>query len=200
MVSLAHHPNYRMIISPGFTGFPFFFIVSVGVIWMVIKPTHISLPFLKHEVPAYYVIEAKDVLVVSVDASIVNSGTVRNIQDLIGHYTFYPVHPYRPINNDQIGPKPNSTLISNTLAIALPANITTLLAGNIYAGDVVSLATVHNSNTNSSSTIVFQRVLVLDRKSVGSQNVIVLAIPIDRWLDYLDQTRNATIVLARQVE
>jgi hypothetical protein len=91
-------------------------------------------------------------------------------------------------------------LISNTFAVAVPANTATTLGGDLQAGDVVSMAAVPISNTASVPTIVFDTMLVLDVKSAEDEKVVILAVPVDRWLEYLTKTRNAVLVLARQVE
>ncbi|SRR5216683_3180759 len=187
---------------------PFLIIVPIIAVWMANKPMttqpqidRISLPLLYREVPGYHIITSSDIHLGSVNINAVATVTnpIREMQDLIGHYTLAPVLPNQPIPENQIGPKPDPTLISNTLAVAIPANSATLLGGNLYAGDVVSLAAVPLSSAGSPPVVVFREVLVLDVKSTGNQAVIILAIPINRWLDYLAQTRDATLVLAQQV-
>lgn len=180
---------------------PFLLIVSIGIFLIARKPTYISLPFLKHEVTAYYLIKANDVYVGSVDANIVTSSTIRNLQDLIGHYTLSSILADKPILGDQIGPKPESRLITNTLAVAIPANSTTLLGGNLHAGDIVSIASVPLSNAPTLPRIVFDSILVLDvKQSPQNQAVIILAIPTYRWPSFLAEMQGATVVLALREE
>lgn len=183
--------------------FLFLLVVPVIAILMANKPTQVSLPILKQSLPPYHIITSKEVSAKQVEMNAIVGGTVRNLQDLIGHYTLVSVAADQPVLENQLGPMPASqSLIVNTLAAAIPANGITTFGGNLRAGDVVSLAVVPLSNAASSSqkpTLLFARLLVLDVKPGGSQPVIVLAIPADQWIDYLTQTHDMTIVLARQV-
>ncbi len=200
---------------PPFDPFPlmywllFILIVPTITFWMLHKPVpQVSLPLLNHEVPAYHIITARDISLQQFDQSRVTGDTVRIKDDLIGHYTLVTIQKGEPIHKNQIAPQPptpppDASLITNTLVVAIPANSTMILGGNLHAGDTVKLAavpTLATGSPNSQTVIVFDKVLVLDIKLAGNQSVIVLAIPADRWLDYLAKTRNATVVLERQVE
>lgn len=179
-----------------------FALVVPIAIWMANKPIlQVNLPFLDRRLPAYHIIIASDIYMRWVDENNVTAGAVREIQDLIGHYTLTPVLADEPILENQIGPKPDLRLISNTLAIAIPANSATLLGDNLRAGDIVSIAAVPLSNTTSLPRIIFDSVLVLDvKQSLQGQAVIIIAIPDYRWSDYLVETRDAIVVLALPVE
>jgi hypothetical protein len=177
----------------------FLSIVPVAVFMAHKSVPRVSLPLLYSDVPAYHIITRSEIYTTLVDQSSVTADVVREKNDLIGHYTLHPILASQPIQQNQIGPKPDPFLIANTLVIAIPANSAMLLGGTLHAGDVVSLAVVPLSAI-SQSTIIFDRVLVLDVKPFDNQTVVILAIPDTRWLDYLTTTRNATIVLARQLE
>ena|SRR5216683_3048190 len=179
----------------------FLLVVPVVAIWMANKPTRVSLPLPNQNLSPYHVIMSNDVSMKWVDKNNVTVDTVHDMQNLIGHFTLTPILANQPIRENQIGPKPDPpSLILNTLAVAIPVNSATIIGGNLRAGDVVSMAVVPLSNTTSMPTIVFETILVLDVKSTGDQTVIVLAIPANRWLDYLTKIRNATVVLARQIQ
>jgi Flp pilus assembly protein CpaB len=186
-------------------GYWFLFLLVVPVIAILIanKPSQVSLPVFKAGVPPYHIITSSDISMKQVDMDTVVTGTLRTIQDLVGHYTLVPVIAHQPVLANQISPQPEPLdLISNTLATAIPANSVTTFGGSLHAGDVVSLAVVPLSDTTSSispPTILFNTLLVLDVKSSGNQSVIVLAIPANQWIEYLTKTHNMTIVLARQV-
>jgi len=191
---------------PPFDPFPwiywliFILVVPVVAFWMTHKlvppPPQVSLPYLHQNTLAYHVITQGDVYTKLVDKSSITTDTVHRIDDLIGHYTLTPLSADQPIHQSQIGPKPDPSLIANTLAVGIPSDNAMILGGNLHAGDVVSIATVPLSSPTSSPTIVFDKVLVLDVKPAGSQSLIILAIPTDHWLDYLAKMRNATVVLA----
>lgn len=185
---------------PWFYRLLFILVVPGVAFWMAHKPVPlVSLPLLNHAVPAYHVITVSEISMRLVDQSNVTNDTERKTQDLIGHYTLVTIQADQPIHQSQIGLSPDPSLITKTLAVAIPANSLTILGGNLHAGDIVKIAAVPLSATTSSPILVFDKVLVLDVKSVGSGSVIILAIPADRWIEYLAKTRNATVVLARQI-
>ena len=177
----------------------FFLLVPGAAFWMAHKPAQINLPVLKQEVSAYHVITANDISMKSFDQNKMMNNTVTKTQDLLGHYTLVAIQGDQPLQQNQIGPKPDLSLISNVLAVDVPANSVTILGGKLHAGDVVSVAARPLSNPALPFTNVFDKVLVLDIKSVAGQPDIVLAIPADRWPDYVAKTRNAIIVLARHI-
>lgn len=178
----------------------FLLVIPTIAIWMANKPTQVSLPTLKQNLAAYSLISANDVSMQQVDITTVAGNTVRNQQDLVGHYTLTSVFAQQPVLTNQISPKPEqASLILNTLAAAIPATSATTLGGNLRAGELVSLAVVPLSSPTATPTIVFDQLLVLDIKSSGGQTVIILAILAAQWLNYLTKTHHAIIVLARQI-
>lgn len=178
----------------------FLLLVPTVAFWMAHKPAvQVSLPLLNHALPVYHVITAGDLSLRLVDQSKVTNDTERSIQDLIGHYTLATIPANQPISRGQIGPQPEASLITGTLAVAVPANTAMIFGGSLHAGDIVTMAVVPTSTPPSLPTMLFDKVLVLDVKSTGTQSIIVLAIPADRWLEYLARTHNATVVLARRM-
>lgn len=166
---------------------------------MLVQPrtSQINVPLLNREVPAYHIITANDLYLGVVDSNFVGTRIIRDAQELIGHYTITSILADKPILGDQIGPKPESRLITNTLAVAIPATSTTLLGGNLHAGDIVSIASMPLSNATALPRIVFDSVLVLDvKQSPQNQAIIILAIPTFRWPSFLAEMQNATVVLA----
>jgi len=179
----------------------FLILVPLVALGMAGKSTsQVDVPVPVRELPPYHVIAAGDVISKSVNLNSVASDTVRSPQNLIGYYTREIIQEGKPFREDEIGAIADPRLISNTLAVAIPATSATILGGKLRAGDVVSLATVPISDTSTAPTIVFDAVLVLDVKTNDKGTVIVFAIPANRWLEYLAKTRNATIMLARRVE
>ncbi len=184
----------------------FFIAVPLVALWMAMRPSPIfpnlapSVAVLTRDVPAYHIITANDVTTKTIEAREVMTNTVRDTQKLVGHYSLTALSMDKPVVESQIASVRDPSLISNTLAVALPATSATILGGNLLAGDVVSLATVPITDTNSGPTLVFDAVLVLDIKSTNMGTVVMLAVPTNRWLEYLARTRNALVVVARKVE
>lgn len=180
--------------------FLFLIVIPIITIWMANKQTQVRLPTLNQNLAPYSIISANEVSMKWVDISTVTVNTVRNKQDMVGHYTLTAIFAQQQVHANQIGPKPiQPSLLLNTLAAAIPANSATTLGGILRAGDVVSMAAVPLSNATSSPMIVFNQLLILDVKSSGGQTVIILAIPTKKWLNYLMKTRNAIIILTRQI-
>jgi hypothetical protein len=152
------------------------------------------------ELPPYHLITASDVVTKSINPNNVVTDTVRDPKNLVGYYTREIILEGKPIRENQVGIVADPWLISNTIAIAILGNSATTLGGSLRAGDMVSLATVPISDTNAAPSIVFNAVFVLDVKGSDKDAVVVLAIPADRWLEYLAKVRNAQVVLARRVE
>ncbi len=182
-------------------GYWFIYILIIPVaIYIINKPgSEIKIPLSKHNIPPYYVLTSNDVYMRQVDISEAPSDAVRDIRSLIGHYTLTALVADKPFSVKQIVTIPDPHLISKTLAIAISASSSMLLGGNLHPGDVVSITAVPSSNTALSPTVVFNAILVLDVKTAENETVVVLAIPRDNLTYYLAQTRNAMIVIARQV-
>jgi hypothetical protein len=177
----------------------FLLVVAITPLWMAHKPTQISVPLLLNRLPAYHIILRGDIYFGQVNTNIISadSSIIREVQELIGHYTLTSILADKPILGDQIGPKPELHLLLHTLAVAIPASSTTLLGGNLRAGDIVSIASVPLSNATLLPRIVFDSVLVLDvKQSPQNQAVIILAIPACRWPSFLKEMQDATVVLA----
>jgi hypothetical protein len=182
----------------------FAILVPLAAIYMALKPvpprSQVNLPVFYHKILAYQIIRPNDIIIKRVDESGLKNDIITNLHDLIGHYALSLIVANEPIHSNQIGIAPDPSLISNTFAVAIPANNSTILGGNIQAGDVVILAIVPLSNNGPPHSIVFQRVLVLDVKANGNQSIIILAIPANRWLEFLAQTHNATIELTKPIQ
>lgn len=179
----------------------FFIVVPIVGLWMASKPApQVNVPVTVRELAPYHIITASDLITKPINAQDVANDAIRDQQNLVGHYTREVVQEEKPIHENQIGVVADARLISNTLAVAIPATSATILGGNLGAGDVVSLATVPISDTSTIPTILFDAVLVLDVKANDKDTVIILAVPTNRWFEFLAKTRNAQVVLARRVE
>ena len=188
--------NPNLIICSNLSPIAFFIALRPAPLIPTLKA---NLPVLKYEVATYHIITQNDVRFKLFDKKDVPTDVIYNIANLIGHYTRETIPADQPIIRNQVGSIPDRHLILNTLAVAIPTTSATTLGDNLDAGDVVSLAAIPLSNSTSQPTIIFKEVLVLDVKAVGNATVLILAIPVNQWLDYLAKTRNATIVLAQQV-
>lgn len=177
----------------------FFIVVPLVALWMAYKPApRVNLPVPARDLPPYHVFTAGDIITVTVPLRQVTGATVRNVHDLVGRYTLQAVSAGQPIRRDHVVAIPDPALITNTLAVGLPADAATILGGVLRPGDVVAVAAVPTS-TPAAPARIFDAVLVLDVKRTEDEVTVVLAIPADRWEEYLGRTQGARIVLARQV-
>lgn len=178
----------------------FVIVVPLVALWMAYKPApQVNLPIPARDLPPYHVLTAGDIITVTVPVRQVTGETVRNVQDLVGRYTLQAVSAGQPIRRDHVVAIPDPALITNTLAVGLPADAATILGGALRPGDAVAVAAVPTS-TPATPARIFDAVLVLDVKRTENETTVVLAIPADRWLEYLVKRQNATIVLARRVD
>ncbi len=178
----------------------FFIVVPLVALWMAHRPApQVSLPVPALDLPPYRIITAGDLMTASIPARQVAEVTARTAQDLVGHYTLQPAPAGKPLRRDQVVAVPDPALITNTLAVAIPADSTTTLGGALRAGDVVAVAVVPTENATSPVKLL-DAVLVLDVRQTQEGEIIVLAIPAARWTEYLAKTQNATVVLALRVE
>ncbi|MFN3763402.1 MAG: SAF domain-containing protein, partial [Anaerolineae bacterium] len=121
----------------------FFIVVPLVALWMAYRPApQVSLPVPARDLPPYHVITAGDLIVASIPARRVTAETVRNAQDLVGRYTLQTLPAGRPLSRDQVVAVPDPALITDTLAVAVPADATTILGGVLRPGDVVAVAVV----------------------------------------------------------
>ncbi len=178
----------------------FVIVVPLVALWMAYKPVpRVNLPVPARDLPPYHVFTAGDLITATVPLRQVTGATVRNAQELVGHYALQSLSAGQPIRRDHVVAIPDPALITNTLAVGLPADAATVLGGALRPGDVVAVTAVPAAGT-AAPVRIFDAVLVLDVKRTENETTVVLAIPADRWLEYLAKRQNAAIVLARQVD
>lgn len=152
------------------------------------------------DLPAFHVIEANDLVAKKINASEVTSDTVRDLSDLSGHYTRNAIKAAQPINKKEVVVISDPSLIRNTVAVPFTANSQTIFSDLLSAGDIVSMAVLPKSVSLPPHELMLDSALVLSIDSVGSNRVITLALPADRWSKYLPQSQDATLVIARRVK
>jgi Flp pilus assembly protein CpaB len=178
----------------------FLVVVPLVALWMARKPVpQVSLPVPARDLPAYHVITAGDLTTAFLPVRQVPDEAVRNAQDLVGRYTLQALPAGEPVRRAHVVAIPDPALITDTLAVGIPADRAAILGGALRPGDVVAVAAVPASDV-AVPVRVFDAVLVLDVKHGEEGSVVVLAIPAGRWLEYLARVQNAAIVLARRVE
>ncbi len=156
---------------------------------------------LTHDIEPYHLITTDDIKE-SKTYRFVREDSIKNREELIGHYARVALKADDPVERSQVVFLADPNLISNTLVSAVSLNSTMILGANIQAGDVVSLSVVP-ATTAASVEVLFEKLLVVDVKSPQAEDedfVVSLAVPARRWVEYLEKTHNAQLVLAKALD
>lgn len=179
-------------------------------LWWIEAPTEVSVSLPRRDLPAYYQIQASDLSQKSIPASSLISTTLQTPAQIVGRYTLTDVPEKRPLNEQQLGPLIETPLISRTVPIGIPASPAMILGGNLQPGDMVDIMAVPAiiQKEPFAALFMFEDILVLDIKpaptsqtSAGEHSspfVIVLALPLDRRIEFVSRTANATLQITRQ--
>lgn len=179
------------------------FVLCLGIgifVFYLKREPPLTIPVLARDIPSHHILTSSDVTSKTMDARLVLTDTVRDSNILLGALARSPLKADQQISREQIIAIPDPLLISDTIAIAIPADRATIHGGALRGGDVVMVATTSMSDTIATAATLFDRVLVLDVKSEGNESVVILAIPEKEWARYLEQTQNRRVVLARKIE
>jgi Flp pilus assembly protein CpaB len=200
--------------TPPFQLFPYLYwavfliAVPLGALLML-KKEKAQVPVLTHDVPAYHVLQDTDFALKPLDQlnrTQIVTDTVRNMEDLQQHYTLTALALGSPLRKTQLGRLPDGVSIADTYAVGISVSNSTLLGGNLSAGDIVSISTGPPTSTEGGTrgapALVLPSVLVLDVRYAADEKIVVLALPAEkeRWLGYLAETSGKTLVLTRKVK
>ncbi len=176
------------------------FVVSLGIIgalylgWAAWQ-SQVLVPIPVRDLPPYSQIRQTDLMTWRYAKRQLTSNMLRESNDIVGHYTLDPVPKYSPISKQQLGPRVDTVLISNTVALAIEGGPALALGGQFKAG---SLVTVWDGGD-----LILDQVLVLHIKEVAAHKspenkphyVIILAIPIDQQSEVLSSAAEERISL-----
>jgi hypothetical protein len=168
-------------------------VVPLVAIWMAQKPGFEKIAVLRHDIPAYRVIAATDVVSTNTVAATNLSNVIRDESRLINHYTRTLVKAGQPINENQIVAALDQQL--KTIAVAIPVSRITMLTGSLEAGEIVNVSLA--SDPSQPPQVIVDAAFVLD--VLSSEQKIFLAIPEDRWTDYL-KNHNAPLLIAKRTK
>lgn len=167
--------------------------------------TKIEVQVLKQDLPAYYLIKATDLKVNKYARTDLLPNTLKE-KDIEGRYTLTKLSKEKPLNEKQVSSKINSTYLTDTIAIGIPATNAMTLNNNLEAGDIVDITLASSADKLgvSPSALVFPNVLVLDVKSTAQGNppftsVIVIALPLKHQQKFATKLPGATILVSRKL-
>jgi hypothetical protein len=166
-------------------------VVPLVAIWMANKPGYERILMLRHDIPAYRVITATDVVSTNAVEGTNLSDVIRDESRLVNHYTRALVKAGQPIHESQIVTALDQQL--KTIAVAIPVSQVTMLTGALNAGEAVNVSV----DSDKDPQVILDSVFVLD--VLPSEQKVVLAIPEDRWTDYL-KSRNAPLLIAKRTQ
>lgn len=173
-----------------------------------LEKTHIYIPVLVRDVSAYYPIQTKDLMQKKYSVQKLSSDTLKQSQELLGHYTLIPLEKQKPLKQQQIGPKINIAHLKDKSIIGIPGNLELTLGGNLQAGDFIDIQLLPMKQQANliSSVITFSDILVLDvktnivtDKSSKSMFVIVIALPLKYQQKYFTYISNSTLLISKKL-
>jgi hypothetical protein len=169
-------------------------IFPVVAYWMAHKPSYETIPVLQHDVPAYRMIVAGDISRASILTNEIASDAIRDDSALLNHYTRVAVRRGEPLRKDQIVAVEDQQFDQKTITVMIPMSRITVLSDSLNSGDIVNVSAVE---TGKDPVLILDAVLVLD---VRSDQTVVLAIPENRWGDYLKNARVTSLLMAKRTK
>jgi Flp pilus assembly protein CpaB len=190
------------------------FMVGIGgalYLWWHEAQTSVSVSVPVRDLPAYHQIQASDLTQKPHPARDLTSITLRNSGQIVGRYTLSPVSQDYLLSDGQLGPVVKASLISGTVPIGISVTPSTVLGGNLQAGDIVGVflvPTVAETQTTVVSSL-FEGLLVLDVKSPPNDQacseeisddsfIIVVALPADRAREFAVISPGSRLTIIRQ--
>ena len=192
------------------------FTILVGVIGAIYlyfreSKTRITIPVARRDLPAYHQIQASDLTDKTSTDRKLTSNTLKRPQDIVGRYTLTNISKNEPLKKDKLVPVEDIHLITNTIALAIPATPDMVLGGNLRAGDVVDIMLISERIQEKSipKSINFNKILVLDVKPVSksesttpnlsSDFIVVIAIPQQRKQEFVINSVGAKLLITRKL-
>ena len=170
------------------------------------EKTYVDVYVPAHELPAYYQIQASDLIQKPYAARSFPSGILKTSEEAVDRYTLAQLPKEKPLIDNQLGVKLNPTCFADAIAVSLPATPAMTFGGNMRAGDVVSItfSSPATKEGEAPSPTVFSDILVLDVKAVSQANisstfVIVIALPRERQQEFATQLTRATALVSRSL-
>jgi len=180
--------------------------------WISQRPVPtIAVPVTSRDLPPYHLIAPADLTLKPIEAVRLPPDALREDSTIINHYTLQAISAGSVIRQGQIEAVSNLSWFTGTIAIGIPATPAMVLGGNLRAGDVVDLILVPAKAEAQSppSPVLFENILVLDvrplpeSQATGSkpsdhQFVVVIALPLDRRLEFATKSPGAALVITRK--
>jgi hypothetical protein len=170
---------------------------------MVFIPPKITVPILAHEVEPYHIITAAEIGKKVINVSDIKPNNIKDIKELVGHYSLIALRANKPIDNDQVAAVPKIDIFTetlespNTVIVSLSVSNSPALGSVLQPADIVSIAAIPSSTSKNKPLEILDGVLVLDVKTMTNGTVALIALSHTQWLKYLEMTRDATLVIAR---
>ena len=190
-------------------------VVILGVsAWLIARkpaPVERTVAVPNADLPAYHLLRAVDLTDKALAASSIPKNVVAAQSDLIGKYTLVPLPAGKEILDTQVHSVPDPALISNTVAVGIPATPAQVMGGTLEAGETIDILLVSPASETSRGPTpsVFEEILVLDVRAVPESQsakngavsqpfVLVIALPVDQRLDFANASSGAALLVARK--
>jgi Flp pilus assembly protein CpaB len=178
------------------------------VLWLREDSRSVQLAVPQYDLPAYHQIQLGDLTEQIFDATIVATDTLVMASAISGRYTLTAVVAGQPLRDAFLGPMVDTTSISGTVALGIPATAAMVLGGTLRAGDVIDIMVVPAITPTSTPIIplVLENILVLDIKpqviaTTGNKLqsdapwIVIVALPLDQRSNFIVWSVSGTVFL-----
>jgi len=136
------------------------------------------------------------------------------LNDLLDRYLLAKVLPGTEIKSEMLAPPEAKALLSNSVAVSIPATATSTLGSQLRVGDMIDLLAIPANQPSTGQSAQskppkFENLLVLnvpikkdpkpDEKYLAEVGAITLALPATRRDEFASSIAGATIVITRRV-
>ncbi len=91
------------------------------------------------DLPAYYLLDATDLMTMTLPTTVLPSDPLTQEPDLVGRYTNQPLTAESPVVATQLVPAVDEKYVMNTTAVSIPATAAMIYNGQLISGDIVTI-------------------------------------------------------------
>ncbi len=170
-------------------------------------PSTVEMPLPAKDLPAYYVIKSEDVTKEQVSKSLIPADAVQKKDDLVGKCTLKPLSALQPVRSALVV---DPQRLKGTAAVGISVSLANVLGESLRAGDCIDVVLVppQTEHELSPQLVFFENLLVMDVKQADKSSktehiegdpsfVIVLAVPVNKKVDFLTMSAKGTVLLSR---
>lgn len=150
------------------------------------------------DLPTYHLIKEGDVRRRHAAPGEVTEQALLPAEAVTGRYTRRALAADRPLLKTDFGPAPELRLITDVLAVPVPASAVSVQGEPPQPGSVVALSALTQTPTGPKQELVLAEALIFDVTGSENERAYVLAVPVKSWPDYLSKTAGAKLFIAQR--